>query len=462
MCRIDDIKNWEGAKRLASAQISSLKTDKDFCSAIKLLMKFDSINILGVNSSENHHSNFLAWLLSPKSLHGLNDKFLKIFLECVFSLNQCDSDTKAILDKDLKDLRIIREWRKKDSTKRIDIVGVSDEHEWLFYIENKLYHEQGKDQLKEYLDLINETYQDYEKIPIFLTMNYATPNHDDYNIYSYYEIVNNLDELKQNSGLPKEIEEFITLYIDNINLLIDPINSTWLLCKRIYENYKSAFDGYSPLIDLDINEYSTFKKITLINDAVPNINFRKAIDKFKDQYKDISLIEENLDSKYFFFNKEYWFLDNSASDKIKELQEDNYPKNILNGNAQQKFPKWRSKYPFSFRFKIISNELVLELLCGPLDLIKEYYPSVDINELKYILDKNNESAEDCEQNKLTLEKMEDDDGSKYFIINKRSEGIQDWSDSAEIYSKVDVLYRATDKLRDDIKQVINELNDDKS
>ncbi|PFM92580.1 hypothetical protein COD05_06135 [Bacillus cereus] len=103
--------------------INNLLTDVDYLKVKALVNKFNPIKVLGVEKSENRHSNVIAWLLNPESPHGLKDKLLKEFLKRVLHQNDCFAEYKEYLTDELENIKIIREWQYESD--KIDIVGIS-------------------------------------------------------------------------------------------------------------------------------------------------------------------------------------------------------------------------------------------------------------------------------------------------------------------------------------------------
>lgn len=88
--------------------------------------------ITGIVHREVKHSNFLAWLLDPSEKHGLSDWFFKKILENI-DISQIESRNNTeiisiLLDNYSEDLTLLTEWTLPGSTKRIDILAVSEKH----------------------------------------------------------------------------------------------------------------------------------------------------------------------------------------------------------------------------------------------------------------------------------------------------------------------------------------------
>ena len=99
---------------------------------------FNIFKVLGLTSSEVRlHSAFLAELLNPNGDHGLEDKFLKAFLEIVVGKKaNFDFDTKSAKTYVEYDIGTISEDYKEGG--RIDIL-IQDRKGATIIIENKIY-----------------------------------------------------------------------------------------------------------------------------------------------------------------------------------------------------------------------------------------------------------------------------------------------------------------------------------
>ena len=129
---------------------------------------FNTFHVLGIDSDEVKHSQFLAWLFDSKSNHGLENQFLRAFVD----LGQID-----IRHEELKMYSVLTEVMVKES--RIDM-AIFRVGKYLIYIENKIRSEESPDQLKrEFRDMYrfgSELRVPKDKMfPVFLTPKGRTP-----------------------------------------------------------------------------------------------------------------------------------------------------------------------------------------------------------------------------------------------------------------------------------------------
>ncbi|UXR69688.1 PD-(D/E)XK nuclease family protein [Staphylococcus sp. IVB6246] len=96
---------------------------------------FNVFEILGTINTEIRHSNMLAWLFNPNEVHGLNDLFIKKFIEIYLNKSAVQKDDSFVLQmllKDFDDVIVRREWN------HIDVLLISEANKVIFAIENKM------------------------------------------------------------------------------------------------------------------------------------------------------------------------------------------------------------------------------------------------------------------------------------------------------------------------------------
>ncbi len=149
-------------------------TSKQFRQLVNESRKFNIFKALKLENYEIRHSNFLAWLLNPKESHGLNDCFLKLFLEKISDVKE-DFPFQEIYFKSLADAKINTEYgincegtskkqsNKKDKEKnhRIDVLIEHDD--FIIVIENKRLSNEHNDQLEDTKEWLDTKYPDTEQ-----------------------------------------------------------------------------------------------------------------------------------------------------------------------------------------------------------------------------------------------------------------------------------------------------------
>jgi hypothetical protein len=126
--------------------------------------RFSVFDVLQVGADEVRHSSILAWLCDADSYHGLGNVFFKELLDT------CSVDIPSSV---LADYDVRTEFRGNESI--IDVM-ISKAGEFIIYLENKIFAEEGVDQLnREYRDM--RYFGDILRVPegrqyaIFLTRN---------------------------------------------------------------------------------------------------------------------------------------------------------------------------------------------------------------------------------------------------------------------------------------------------
>jgi len=190
---------------------------------------FNIFKVLRLTSSEVRlHSAFLAELLNPNGDHGLEDKFLKAFLEIVVGKKaNFDFDTKSAKTYVEYDIGTISEDYKEGG--RIDIL-IRDRKGATIIIENKIYAGDQPWQMYRYNRYAEKHCSTGNYILLYLTLDNNKPSEEstgkdpefNYFCISYKEDI--LTWLKQCVGtaaLHPAIRETISQYITNLKQLMN-------------------------------------------------------------------------------------------------------------------------------------------------------------------------------------------------------------------------------------------------
>lgn len=198
-------------------------------------------SILDITRNEIRHSNFLAWLMSPRESHNLGAIFLKWLLREILSSdlitwsNEIDVDTYY-----LQDIQIFREWRD------IDLLIVHDD--FVVAIENKVLSGEHSDQLKKYHDIVCESFPEKNHAYVFLTIEGYQPSDiidaEYYVAISYREIKAILEILLTVyvASISPKIQGYLQDYLLVINRYIMKEHESVELAKLLYRNHKEAID----------------------------------------------------------------------------------------------------------------------------------------------------------------------------------------------------------------------------
>ena len=134
--------------------------------------ELDLFRVLRVHDSELVHSNCLAWLLNPAETHGLQEYFLRNFLErTVVSAYKRNLPTVTVEDLgaiDWSETEVRREWRY------IDILVLNRKSKLVCAIENKIFADEGvaqngRSQLATYREVLNSVFPDFKRHLVFLS-----------------------------------------------------------------------------------------------------------------------------------------------------------------------------------------------------------------------------------------------------------------------------------------------------
>jgi len=155
-----------------------------------MLSDFNLFETLCLVNTEIRHSNVLAWLLDPNQNHGIGPYFLNQFLKRFISDHKADIDFINVFDIELfdfSDVEVRREWRNID----ILIIIKEEKKNLVVAIENKIRSSEHGKQLETYRNVVENEFQDYDKILIYLTPEGAIPS-DNLWVSFNYDIISDL------------------------------------------------------------------------------------------------------------------------------------------------------------------------------------------------------------------------------------------------------------------------------
>ena len=212
-----------------TSNIQKLTDFKNNCKALKELQAEDPLNIfeiLKVSRKELQHSNMLAWLFNAEINGKAAEKFLELVISTVQEINNID----------FKSFIIKREY------KNIDLLLVSEKEKVVVVIENKIGSTEHDKQLDRYYDIVEEEYEAYTKIYIYLTPDGEPPSRDAWIAMSYESIsemlVPVIEEIDKSDYkrlfLVESYRKTIRRKVMNKNEM--------RLCEKIYEEYKDAIE----------------------------------------------------------------------------------------------------------------------------------------------------------------------------------------------------------------------------
>lgn len=222
---------------------------------------FNVFEAIGHVHAEERHSDFLAFLMDPQGNHGLDDFFLKRFIQEVLK-NVPRSDRSIDLLKlslaDLGGTLVLREHRN------IDVLAINDHENLVIVIENKIKSSEHSQQLQRYRTFIEEAYPSHHRLFVYLTPTAEEPSDDAYTAFGYETIADLVDEILQTrshslSPAPKfALEHYLEVLRRHI--VSDP--DLTQLARSIYQKHKKALDYiFEQKTDLQLEISAIFQKL---------------------------------------------------------------------------------------------------------------------------------------------------------------------------------------------------------
>lgn len=222
-------------------KIRDLLLSNDFKKLSEIKDEVNIFKIINMVDKEAMHSDILAWLFNPYENHNLNDKAVKGLL---MQLSENDAEYINLLLLNYSDLEVYREYTI-DNCRRIDILMESRNNKVILIIENKIWSGEGDNQLEDYKKFIDEKYNDYNRIFLYLTPEkerkekYKGYTHITYN--TIYKIINNI---LYDNQIKLEIRALLKQYkeIIRINIMGNVDKEMIDLCRKLYVEHKEALD----------------------------------------------------------------------------------------------------------------------------------------------------------------------------------------------------------------------------
>ncbi len=206
-----------------------------------LLDEFNIFEALGAVRVELRHSEFLAFLLNPNQNHGLDDAFVKPFLQkALVGVAQAESPVTAIdlALWDLDDLEVRREWHN------IDILLLSESNQLAVIIENKIGSSEHSNQLQRYHQIIENQFPKWKILGLYLTAEGDDPTDERYLPVSYETVcvlLENISETRK-STLGPDIRTLVEHYTSMLRRHILSGSEIEELAQRIYRKHQRALD----------------------------------------------------------------------------------------------------------------------------------------------------------------------------------------------------------------------------
>jgi hypothetical protein len=161
--------------------LTALADSKELAELGRVLQRFNLFRVLRFEHGEIRHSNLLAWLFQPKESHGLEDRFLRTWLNRVLSDNDPEHPDGFGLDDlaswKIRRVEVEREWNHLDLLLQI----TTETHgPRVVAIENKLRARQSAGQLTRYRATVRKAFPEVPALFVFLTERNEEPEEAQY------------------------------------------------------------------------------------------------------------------------------------------------------------------------------------------------------------------------------------------------------------------------------------------
>ena len=222
-----------------SGLMSFLDSVKAFEHDFELREAFNIFDAIGMQRQEIRHSRFLAFLLQPMAVHGLNDSFLKSFLS--HAMAQVATPVISRLTLMLEDLSAAEIYTERD---HFDITIWLPKQQLLIVVENKVDSGESLDQLMKYRDRVKLQYPEKKFCGIFLTADGYDGEDPDWIPVSYTAIQEQIQSIIDSSSkaITSEVRSTLKNYCQLIRKHIVTDDALIEACKLIYAKHRTAID----------------------------------------------------------------------------------------------------------------------------------------------------------------------------------------------------------------------------
>ena len=228
----------------------------------KAMAEFDAFAFLGLSSSEQIHSNVLAWLLNPSENHNLGNFFLKGFLletGAVFSEEMDIWQSKILVE---------REWRNvvDGELGYLDILVVNHETQFICAIENKIFSGEHGGQLSHYRRALEQHFPEYRRSYLFLSPRGVAPvsaaDRESWIPANYTTILRLVEEALDLASEPEDaaVTAFLRQYVTCLRRTVVPNGELRRKAAAIYQQHKEAIDLILRHKDAYVEDVRTFCK----------------------------------------------------------------------------------------------------------------------------------------------------------------------------------------------------------
>ena len=228
----------------STADLEAFDSDPALAELEKKVNSFNIFDVLKVSNLEIRHSNFLAWLFDPHETHNLGETFLEMFLEIVLSDTDYSTYNKhQTYSENLKNSQVKREWEN------IDLLIVNEPLRFVVTIENKIHSRESIGQLEGYREQIDDTYNGYNRVFVYLSLGRDEPSDKNYTAMSYSQIILILNRIMEAevSSINSNVKSAISQYITALEKQM-PESEIQQLCRDLYVKHRAAIDLINEVI----------------------------------------------------------------------------------------------------------------------------------------------------------------------------------------------------------------------
>lgn len=430
--------------------IANMIYSKQFEELNRMFKTFNPLKVLRMDSHEIRHSNVLAWLVYHDGNHGLNSVFLDKLISNLLMKPENDrfvSDSTfflKILAMKYDDWKVERE--KLTTKKRyVDLVLSSAENKTVIIIENKFYSSQSDNQLKDYLEFVEETYKDYTIIPIFLTLLDEEAASERYLSLNYADIAEVLEFILKfyKESISEEVFVFLKNYLAILQERFAPDEARLLLAEEIFEKHGEAV---------------TY--LYLLNN--PTVKFQNHHQRFREQLQKLKTEEREWMNKIYFSSKEAIdFIYTEGSLVLKKAFEKFVLENnkfiIQKYNAAKStpnflYPEWERYESFMEK---VNDKGQYWLNYGMIIFMKRRYNDylklyIEIGNLEF--NHRTKLLEKLEENDYTIKNSSKSPNSMYTRIFTDQVYVADWSSIEKVQEAIQKLTNSK-KFEDNINRI---------
>ena len=205
----------------------------------------DVFDVLGLDGSEEFHSNFLAWLLDPKGSHGMGDHFLQGFLVASGA-----SGAISAANRPSTAVRREKSLELNGGYGRLDIRILNENAHFVCAVENKVWAPESGNQLAWYRKVLGRDHPDHRVHRVFLTPRGVMPDdpeeREHWTTMSYTDVLRLVEGAiaAEGNAANEDVMAFLRQYAITLrrNIVPEVSNDVHELARRIYRKHKRAID----------------------------------------------------------------------------------------------------------------------------------------------------------------------------------------------------------------------------